>query len=151
METPAVINAILAQLQQQLPELATRFMPVCPPSFVPEELRETVVLSYPGADFTPPQSTDAGVQTRTLHFLATVITPEDQNPLHLLDRVRQALGGLAIVNGECPLWLVSEKYDGLANGFWRYALELAIRMVFIPCQEGNDLPVLTQVNYEEMQ
>lgn len=151
METPAVINAIVTQLQQALPELATQFMPFCPPTFAPDEPRDTVVLSYPGSDFTPPQSTDVGVQIQTLHILATVITPEAHSPLNPLDRVRQALGGIALAEGECPLWLVGETCDGASNGFWRYTLELAIRTVFIPCQEGKDLPVLTQVNYEEMQ
>ena len=106
METPAVINAIVTQLQQALPELATQFMPFCPPTFAPDEPRDTVVLSYPGSDFTPPQSTDVGVQIQTLHILATVITPEAHSPLNPLYRVRQVLGGLALAEGECPLWLV---------------------------------------------
>ncbi|MEX8991664.1 Gp37 family protein, partial [Salmonella enterica] len=45
----------------------------------------------------------------------------------------------------------SEKYIGDAANFCRYALDMTASTLFIAEQESKDSPLLTIVNYEEIQ
>ncbi|EAV5106605.1 hypothetical protein E4W68_16810, partial [Salmonella enterica] len=98
-----------------------------------------------------PENTDATVQKQLIRISATVIVPQISDAINALDRLRRSLGGIELPDCDRPLWLESEKYIGDAANFCRYALDMTASTLFIAEQESKDSPLLTIVNYEEIQ
>lgn len=150
METLSVITALREYLRELNPDMDVSISTQSATDYIPLNNRPAVLIHYSGADFAATESTDAVVQRRTLHFTATVIAPQ-ADALNALDRTRQTLGGIALPGCDRLLWMKSETFIGNNAGFACYALEMASSALFIANQESKDLPLLTIVNYEEIQ
>ncbi|EOZ9392107.1 Gp37 family protein [Enterobacter cancerogenus] len=120
-----------------------------PMEYIPAENKATVLLQYSSSAFTSSESIDVIVLKRTLKITATVIVPKLSEAINALDSVRDVLGGISLPGCDRPLSPENEKYLGEDRGFCRYILELATSMPFIANQVSEDLPLLTDVNYQE--
>ncbi|EKD2338987.1 Gp37 family protein [Salmonella enterica] len=119
--------------------------------YIPTGQQVTVLIHYCGSVFAEPENTDATVQKQLIRISATVIVPQISDAINALDRLRRSLGGIELPDCDRPLWLESEKYIGDAANFCRYALDITASTLFIAEQESKDSPLLTVVNYEEIQ
>ncbi|EAC0557618.1 hypothetical protein EZ809_22275 [Salmonella enterica subsp. enterica serovar Richmond] len=151
METLSVVNAVATRLRELNPDMDVLISSADPKAYVPNVQQITVLIHYRGSVFAASESTDATVQKQTLRISAAVIVPQISDAINALDRLRRSLGGIELPDCDRPLWLESEKYIGDAANFCRYALDMTASTLFIAEQESKDSPLLTIVNYEEIQ
>ncbi|ECG1715972.1 Gp37 family protein [Salmonella enterica subsp. enterica] len=151
METLSVVNAVATRLRELNPDMDVLISSADPKAYVPNVQQITVLIHYRGSVFAASESTDATVQKQTLRISAAVIVPQTSDAINALDRLRRSLGGIEHPDCDRPLWLESEKYIGDAANFCRYALDMTASTLFIAEQESKDSPLLTIVNYEEIQ
>lgn len=149
MEILSVMNSVVTRLREQNPEMDVSISSVDTHKYIPQTQQVTVIINYSGSLFVMPESSDALVQQQTLRLTATVIVGKNCDALNALDRIRSALGGLQLPDCDRLLWLEKEINTGESGGFCRYILEMATSSLFIAEQENTDLPLLTEVNYEE--
>ena len=149
METLAIINTIISSLQESDSELNVLITEIDPKEYIPAGNKVTVLLQYCGSEFTSLNCTDATVLNRTLKITATVIVPKIIEAINVLDRVRDALGGISLPGCDLPLSPDNEEYIGENTNFCRYILGLTTSMTFIANQVSKDLPLLTVVNHKD--
>lgn len=151
METLSVIHTVANRLRELNPDMDIHISSTDAKVYIPTGQQVTVLIHYCGSVFAEPENTDATVQKQTLRIAAAVIVPQTSDAINALDRIRRSLGGIALPNCDRPLWLKREKYIGENAGFCRYILKMTTRALFIADRESEDLPLLTIVNYEEIQ
>ncbi|EHJ1675930.1 hypothetical protein J9I48_003916 [Salmonella enterica] len=151
METLSVVNTIANRLRELNPDMDVLISSADPKADVPNVQQITVLIHYRGSVFAEPENTDATVQKQLIRISATVIVPQLSDAINALDRLRRSLGGIELPDCDRPLWLESEKYIGDAANFCRYALDMTASTLFIAEQESKGSPLLTVVNYEEIQ
>ncbi|ECG8591853.1 hypothetical protein FNI11_19270 [Salmonella enterica subsp. salamae] len=151
METLSVIHTVANRLRELNSDMDISISSADAQEYIPTEQQITVLIHYCGSVFAEPENTDATVQKQILRISAAVIVPQTSDAIKALDRIRRSLGGLALPDCDRPLWLESEKYIGDAASFCRYALDMTASALFIAERESKDLPLLTVVNYEEIQ
>ncbi|EBS3867364.1 hypothetical protein DJ269_21345 [Salmonella enterica subsp. enterica serovar Kimberley] len=151
METLSVVNTVANRLRELNPDMDVLISSADPKAYVPNVQQITVLIHYRGSVFAEPENTDATVQKQLIRISATVIVPQISDAINALDCLHRSLGGIELPDCDRPLWLESEKYIGDAANFCRYALDMTASTLFIAEQESKDSPLLTIVNYEEIQ
>ncbi|APY57208.1 hypothetical protein OC68_19585 [Salmonella enterica subsp. enterica serovar Newport] len=151
METLSVVNAVANRLRELNPDMDVLISSTDPKAYVPTGQQITILIHYRGSVFSASESTDATVQKQTLRISAAVIVPQTSDAINALDRIRSSLGGIALPDCDRPLWLKREKCLAENAGFCRYILKMTTHALFIADRESKDLPLLTSVNYEEIQ
>lgn len=149
MEILSVMNYVMVKLRDRHPEMDIFISSTDAQKYIPQTQQVAVIINYSGSIFTTPESSDAIVQQQILRLTATVIVGKNCDALNALDCIRSALGGLQLPDCDRLLWLEKEINTGESGGFCRYILEMATSSLFIAEQESTDLPLLTEVNYEE--
>ena len=149
MKILSVMNYVVVRLRDRHPEMDIFISSTDAPKYIPQTQQITVIINYSGSVFTTPESSDAIVQQQILRLTATVIVGKNCDALNALDHIRSALGGLQPPDCDHLIWLEKEINTGESDGFCRYILEMATSSLFIAEQENTDLPLLTEVNYEE--
>lgn len=149
MKTLSAMNYVVFILCKRHPEMDIFISSTDAQKYIPQTQQVAVIINYIGSVFTTPESSDAIVQQQILRLTATVIVGKNCDALNALDRIRSALGGLQLPDCDRLLWLEKEINTGESGGFCRYILEMATSSLFIAEQESTDLPLLTEVNYEE--
>lgn len=143
------MNYVVVRLRDRHPEMDIFISSTDAPKYIPQTQQITVIINYSGSVFTTPESSDAIVQQQILRLTATVIVGKNCDALNALDHIRSALGGLQPPDCDHLIWLEKEINTGESDGFCRYILEMATSSLFIAEQDSTDLPLLTEVNYEE--
>ncbi|HCB4369414.1 Gp37 family protein [Salmonella enterica] len=151
METLSVVHTVANRLRELNPDMDIHISSTDAKVYIPTGQQVTILIHYCGSVFAEPENTDATVQKQLIRISATVIVPQISDAINALDRLRRSLGGIELPDCDRPLWLESEKYIGDAANFCRYALDMTASTLFIAEQESKDLPLLTVVNYEEIQ
>ncbi|EJI9010913.1 Gp37 family protein [Escherichia albertii] len=149
MKILSVMNYVVVRLRDRHPEMDIFISSTDAPKYIPQTQQITVIINYSGSVFTTPESSDAIVQQQILRLTATVIVGKNCDALNALDHIRSALGGLQPPDCDHLIWLEKEINTGESDGFYRYILEMATSSLFIAEQDSTDLPLLTEVNYEE--
>ncbi|EEU9597527.1 Gp37 family protein [Escherichia albertii] len=149
MKILSVMNYVVVRLRDRHPEMDIFISSTDAPKYIPQTQQITVIINYSGSVFTTPESSDAIVQQQILRLTATVIVGKNCDALNALDHIRSALGGLQPPDCDHLIWLEKEINTGESDGFCRYILEMATSSLFIAEQDSTDLPLLTEVNYEE--
>ncbi|EJS1735126.1 hypothetical protein NW666_001128 [Escherichia albertii] len=149
MKVLSVMNYVVVRLRDRHPEMDIFISSTDAPKYIPQTQQITVIINYSGSAFTTPESSDAIVQQQILRLTATVIVGKNCDALNALDHIRSALGGLQPPDCDHLIWLEKEINTGESDGFCRYILEMATSSLFIAEQDSTDLPLLTEVNYEE--
>ncbi|EFO1271066.1 Gp37 family protein [Escherichia albertii] len=149
MKVLSVMNYVVVRLRDRHPEMDIFISSTDAPKYIPQTQQITVIINYSGSVFTTPESSDAIVQQQILRLTATVIVGKNCDALNALDHIRSALGGLQPPDCDHLIWLEKEINTGESDGFCRYILEMATSSLFIAEQDSTDLPLLTEVNYEE--
>lgn len=149
MKILSVMNYVVVRLRDRHPEMDIFISSTDAPKHIPQTQQITVIINYSGSVFTTPESSDAIVQQQILRLTATVIVGKNCDALNALDHIRSALGGLQPPDCDHLIWLEKEINTGESDGFCRYILEMATSSLFIAEQDSTDLPLLTEVNYEE--
>jgi hypothetical protein len=151
MKILSVVNFVANCLRELNPDMDVLVSAIDPKEYIPTTQQITVLIHYCGSVFAASESTDAIIQRQTLHFTATVIVPLANDAINALDRIRNSLGGIPLPDCDRLLWLENEKSLGETMGFCRYTLGMATSTLFIAERESEDLPLLTIVNYKEIQ
>ncbi|EDT0732178.1 Gp37 family protein [Salmonella enterica] len=151
METLSVVHTVANRLRELNPDMDIHISSTDAKVYIPTGQQVTVLIHYCGSVFAVSESTDATVQKQTLRISAAVIVPQTSDAINALDRIRSSLGGITLPGCDRPLWLKREKSLGENAGFCRYILKMTARALFIADRESKDLPLLTIVNYEEVQ
>ncbi|HHB2144516.1 Gp37 family protein [Escherichia albertii] len=149
MKVLSVMNYVVVRLRDRHPEMDIFISSTDAQKYIPQTQQITVIINYSGSVFTTPESSDAIVQQQILRLTATVIVGKNCDALNALDHIRSALGGLQPPDCDHLIWLEKEINTGESDGFCRYILEMATSSLFIAEQDSTDLPLLTEVNYEE--
>ncbi|ENE7486466.1 Gp37 family protein [Escherichia albertii] len=149
MKVLSVMNYVVVRLRDRHPEMDIFISSTDAPKYIPQTQQITVIINYSGSVFTTPESSDAIVQQQILRLTATVIVGKNCDALNALDHIHSALGGLQPPDCDHLIWLEKEINTGESDGFCRYILEMATSSLFIAEQDSTDLPLLTEVNYEE--
>lgn len=149
MKILSVMNYVVVRLRDRHPEMDIFISSTDAQKYIPQTQQITVIINYRGSVFTTPESSDAIVQQQILRLTATVIVGKNCDALNALDHIRSALGGLQPPDCDHLIWLEKEINTGESDGFCRYILEMATSSLFIAEQDSTDLPLLTEVNYEE--
>ncbi|HHN6419203.1 TPA: Gp37 family protein [Escherichia coli] len=149
MKILSAMNYVMVKLRDRHPEMDIFISSTDAQKYIPQTQQIAVIINYSGSVFTTPESSDAIVQQQILRLTATVIVDKNCDALNALDCIRSALGGLQLPDCDRLLWLEKEINTGESGGFCRYILEMATSSLFIAEQESTDLPLLTEVNYEE--
>ncbi|WP_105198593.1 Gp37 family protein [Escherichia albertii] len=149
MKVLSVMNYVVVRLRDRHPEMDIFISSTDAQKYIPQTQQITVIINYSGSVFTTPESSDAIVQQQILRLTATVIVGKNSDALNALDHIRSALGGLQPPDCDHLIWLEKEINTGESDGFCRYILEMATSSLFIAEQDSTDLPLLTEVNYEE--
>ncbi|WP_414092395.1 Gp37 family protein [Escherichia albertii] len=149
MKILSVMNYVVVRLRDRHPEMDIFISSTDAQKYIPQTQQITVIINYSGSVFTTPESSDAIVQQQILRLTATVIVGKNCDALNALDHIRSALGGLQPPDCDHLIWLEKEINTGESDGFCRYILEMATSSLFITEQDSTDLPLLTEVNYEE--
>ncbi|PFF95815.1 Gp37 family protein [Escherichia albertii] len=149
MKILSVMNYVVVRLRDRHPEMDIFISSTDAKKYIPQTQQITVIINYSGSVFTTPESSDAIVQQQILRLTATVIVGKNCDALNALDHIRSALGGLQPPDCDHLIWLEKEINTGESDGFCRYILEMATSSLFIAEQDSTDLPLLTEVNYEE--
>ncbi|EPC0819566.1 Gp37 family protein [Escherichia albertii] len=149
MKVLSVMNYVVVRLRDRHPEMDIFISSTDAPKYIPQTQQITVIINYSGSVFTTPESSYAIVQQQILRLTATVIVGKNCDALNALDHIRSALGGLQPPDCDHLIWLEKEINTGESDGFCRYILEMATSSLFIAEQDSTDLPLLTEVNYEE--
>ena len=149
MKILSVMNYVVVRLRDRHPEMDIFISSTDAQKYIPQTQQITVIINYSGSVFTTPESSHAIVQQQILRLTATVIVGKNCDALNALDHIRSALGGLQPPDCDHLIWLEKEINTGESDGFCRYILEMATSSLFIAEQDSTDLPLLTEVNYEE--
>lgn len=149
MEILSVMNSVVTRLREHNSEMDIFISSKDAQKYIPQTQRVAVIINYSGSVFATPESSNAIVQQQILRLTATVIVGKNCDALNALNHIRSALGGLPLPDCDRLLWLEKEINTGESGGFCRYILEMATSSLFIAEQESTDLPLLTEVNYEE--
>ncbi|KFK91933.1 Gp37 family protein [Serratia sp. Ag2] len=152
MNTSNIIEATVERLRRKLPALHSDFFPENPDTFRLNHSLGALLVSYGSSDYGNQQDIGAVLQPQTVKFTVTVVVRQlngKGGAVDILDYVRQALGGWTPPNCRRRVWLIHDRFLGQVNGVWQYVLTFATETVFIQDVEPNDLPLLTEVNYEE--
>lgn len=150
METLSVIHTVANRLRELNPDMDIHISSTDAKVYIPTGQQVTVLIHYCGSVFTAPENTNATVQKQLIRISATVIVPQISDAINALDRLRRSLGALNF-----PTVIVRSGWK--AKIYRRRRKLLPLRPGYDrqhPVYRGTGkqgLPLLTIVNYEEIQ
>lgn len=148
----ATTNEILESVRARLAELPLSA------EFWPEEEKEyrlnhpvgAALVGYAGASYGPSRDTFAVIQTREITLAVILVFRQLNGPdgaVDMVDRIRSFLTGFR--PPDCgKLHMKSERFAGQASRLWWYELTLTCAGVLVEAMEEEDLPVLTDIDFE---
>lgn len=150
--TQEVIEAAIARLKAYVrPALAVEYFPERPADYRLNHPVGALLVSFPGARYSRPLDTDAVVQERELRLSVAVVMRQlngRDGAVAVVDRVRTALVGWRAPDCQKTRAL-AETFLGEKAGLWQYAVDVAMQTMVVEDLAEPELPLLTQVNYEE--
>ncbi|CAM3724503.1 Gp37 family protein [Xenorhabdus thuongxuanensis] len=154
MDVSPIIDAVVVRLQERLPGLQVEYFPENPDEFRLNHPVGAILISYAGSRFNNPEDVGVLLQTQIVMLNATIVFRQlngREGAVVTLDHVRRILGGFQPPNCQRKCWMVRDTFLGEIAGLWQYILDFATECVFIEDSESEDGPLLTQVNYEEIE
>ena len=96
MNVLPVLDAVLAQLREKLPQLQVEYFPEKPAEYRLNHPVGALLVSYAGSRFDKPNDIGAVLQTQTIQLCVTVVFRQlngKRGAIDVLDAVRRILGG----------------------------------------------------------
>ncbi|MDK9603491.1 Gp37 family protein [Lelliottia wanjuensis] len=153
MDTSTIVNDVVERLRTRLPEaFQVEYCPGKPEASLPVSQAGAVMVSYIRSKYHKPNDASSVVQPQTVRLRATIIMRKlngFDGAGAVLEQVRRALGGWRPVNCHRPIRLRKDTFIGEVEGLWQYALEFVVETMFVEDSEADELPVLSNINYEE--
>lgn len=144
-----MIDPLIVRLTGALPACDVLHFAGAATSYAPLSATGTVLLAYQGSLFSATADCNYLVQSRTMRFAISVLSPHSQGSaaaLTLLDRVRQATLGLRLPDCQ-QTRAVREEYLGETQAHWVYRLELEADSLWMEDREAEHGPSLVNVQY----
>ena len=153
MNVSELLSAVVLRLRAKLPALHVDFFPESPAEFRLNHPVGAVLVSYGKSTFGRTQDVGVVIQPQTVRFNATAVLRQlngKGGAVDVLDLLRQSLGGWRPPDCQRDIWLVEDVFLGQREGLWQYVLTFETVTVFVQDSESADLPLLTQVEYEDI-
>lgn len=153
MDILTIVDDVVQRLRTRLPTaFMVEFSTQNQKASLPVSQAGAVMVSYIRSKYHKPDEACSVVQPQTVRLCATVIMRQLQGrdgAGAIFESVRRALGGWRPANCHRPIRLRKDTFIGEVEGLWQYALEFVVETMFVEDSEADELPLLSNINYEE--
>lgn len=144
-------TALVGRLAAALPDIQVEAYPERPEKYVLKHARGAALIGYGRSVYGDPQAPDVIVQLRQMEFDITILARNLRShggAYGYLDAARVALAGWRPA-GARKVVPVRDRFIGVKDGVWRYALTVSLAAVTVEVAEPEQAAVLRQITLTE--